>query len=194
MTDKPRRPRPAVPIGGGVPIDPDTGERFGYLPRKAAKRKILIRSELGLPWLVTALVFGAAILVAGVAYLLLRPATPGAPFVDQGPLSRYADGEVTALPDGSGWVDRRAGLVAIGDAVAFCPADGGWTDAETGRFDAAGQRVGGGDGLLLLPVRAASGRLFVDPTAGRRSSAAGEPLGACLTPQHIADARPPDGL
>ena len=194
MTDETRRRGPAVPVGGGVPVDPDTGERFGYLPRKAARRKILIRSQLGLPWLISALVFGAGILVAGVAYLLLRPSTPGPPYVDQGQLSRYADGEVTALADGSGWVDRRSGLVAIGDEVAYCPADGGWVDDETGRYDAAGRRVGGGMGLLVLPVRAASGRLFVDPTAGQRSTATGEALGPCRMPQRVDDPRPPDGL
>lgn len=188
------RARPAIPVGGGVPVDPETGERYGYLPRRAANRKILIRSQLGLPWLVSALAFGVAILVAGAAYLLLRPTTPGPPYVDQGPLSRYADGEVTALLDGSGWLDRRTGLTAIGDDVAFCPSDGGWVDAETGRYDEAGRRVGGGDGLLLLPTRAASGRVFVDPTAGRRPSEPGAELGPCAVVQRLGDPRPPDGL
>ena len=203
MTDEPQRAAPAkqaqragpaVPVGGGVPVDPETGERFGYLPRKAANRKILIRSQLGLPWILWALAFGGAIVLAGVTYLLLRPSTPGPPFVDRGPLAQYADGEVTALPDGSGWVDRRTGLVVIGDPVTFCPADGGWVDAETARYDAAGRRVGGGDGLLLLPVRAASQRLFVDPTGGGRPTAAAASLGGCPNPQRLTDARPPDGL
>ena len=54
---------PAVPVGRGVPIDPETGERVGYLPRKAARRKIIIRRKLGLPWVLGAL--GAALLIGG---------------------------------------------------------------------------------------------------------------------------------
>lgn len=194
MTDEAPRPAgPAVPVGGGVPVDPETGRRYGYLPRRAANRKILIRAELGLPWLVAALVFAAAILLAGVGYFLTRPARPGPPYVDRGPLSRYAEGEVTAFPDGSGWLDRRTGLTAIGDAVSFCASDGGWVDDETGRYDAAGRRAGGGDGLLVLPVRAASGRVYVDPTGGRRAQGAAPPMAACAVPQRPGDRAPPDG-
>lgn len=193
MTDRPPS-GPAVPVGGGVPVDPETGQRYGYLPRRAANRKILIRAQLGLPWLVSALVFGAMILVAGAAWLLLRPSAPGPPYVDRGPLDRYADGEVTAFPDGSGWLDRRRGLTAIGDAVSYCPSDGGWVDDETGRYDEAGRRVGGGAGLVLLPVRAASGRVYVDPTRGRRVTGNGAGLGPCALVQRPGDPRPPDGL
>ena len=183
-----------MPVGGGVPVDPDTGERYGYLPPRAARRKLLIRAQLGLPWMVSALVFAVAILAAGTAYLLLRPARPPAPFVDQGPISRYADGAVTSLPDGSGWLDRRGGLTAIGDDVAFCPADGGWVDPAGARFDADGRRAEGGPGLLRLPVRAADGRVFVDPTGGTRVSGIGEPMPPCAPPQRVGDPPPPDGL
>lgn len=191
----PRRGRrPIVPVGGGVPVDEVTGERYGYLPRRASRRKILIRSQLGLPWLVAALCFAAVIVVAGFAYLLLRPATPGAPYVDQGPLARYADEDVTPLLDGSGWLDRRGGLSAIGDGVDFCPAAGDWVDRNGARFDPQGRRAGGGAGLLRLPVRVAGGRVYVDPTGGQRSAEAASPRPPCPAPRSVQEPPPPDGL
>ncbi|HVF18773.1 MAG TPA: hypothetical protein VNA14_00835 [Mycobacteriales bacterium] len=186
--------RPIVPVGGGVPVDAETGERYGYLPRRAARRKLLIRAQLGLPWMVAALGFAAMILVAGTAYLLLRPSRPPSPFVDQGPISRYADGTVTALPDGSGWVDRRAGLTAVGEAVSYCPADGGWVGDGGTRFDSDGARAGGGPGLLRVPVRAAGGRVYVDPTGGSRVAGAAGSMPPCPEPQRPGDPPPPDGL
>ncbi len=188
--------QPIVPVGGGVPVDAETGERYGYLPRRAAQRKILIRSQLGLPWLLAALAFAGTILVAGSAYLLMRPGTPGPPYVDHGPLSRYADGAVTSLPDGSGWLDRRGGLSAVAGPVSYCPADGGWVDAAGTRYDAQGRRAGSGtgSGLARLPIRAAGGRLYVDPTRPQRPTAPAPAMTPCALPQAPGEPPPPDGL
>ena len=184
---------PAVPVGGGVPVDPATGERYGYLPRKAAQRKLVIRAQLGLPWVLAAVAFAGVILVGGVALLLSRPDRPGPPYVDQWPLARYAEGDVTPLTDGSGWLDRRSGLVAVAGPVDHCPADGGWVDAEGQRYDLLGRSSVGNPGLALLPVRAANGRVYVDPTRPARRTGDGADLDPCPDRRRVTDPPPPDG-
>ncbi len=170
MSDK-----PVVPVGGGVPFDPETGERYGYLPRKAANRKLVIRAQLGLPWVLWAL--GAAVLLAVVAvvYVASRPDRPGPPYVDQGPLSAYAEGDVTPLRDGTGWLDRRSGLRAYAAPLAFCPENRGWV----------------GPTLRALPVRIASGRVYVDPT--HPAPASEQPVATCAAPWPLGSPRPADG-
>jgi hypothetical protein len=136
---------PPVPVGGGVPVDPETGERFGYLSKKASTRKIILRRQLGLPWVLAAIAFAVAILVGGGASLLLRPDHPGRPYVDEGALARYPVGDIsTRLPDGTGFVDRSSGLLVLGRGATSCPR-GGWTGP-------------------MLRARAARGHLYVDPT------------------------------
>lgn len=195
-----REPRgPAVPVGGGVPVDPDTGRRYGYLPRKAAKRKIVIRAELGRRWMLASLAVGAGILLLGATFLLSGPDAPGPPFVEQGRLSRYAEGEVTPLADGSGWLDRRTGLRAVGGDVAHCPADGGWVDEEGQRYDAAGHAASGSDGLEIRRVSVVGGRVYVHPSGTRvrppdaGAAPAAASLGACPAPRTVGDPPPPDG-
>jgi hypothetical protein len=131
---------PAVPVGGGVPVDPETGERYGFLPRKAAQRKVILRRQLGTPWFIGALVAGALILVIGVGYLLSRPDVPGRPYVDRGPLPVNS---LTTLPTGE-IVDQFGGLLVLAPGSTPCPR-GLWTGAR-------------------LPARAANGHLYVDPT------------------------------
>lgn len=170
QADRPDRPEPppgpagpVVPVGGGVPVDPVTGERFGYLPRKAAQRKIIVRRALGVPWILAALGAATLIAITGVVFFASRPDRPPEPYADAGPLPAYPAGQVTPLADGTGWVDRRAGLVVWLTAAAFCPADGGWV-AEDLRWDAAGRPAGEATrGLRPARVRAANGRLYVDP-------------------------------
>jgi hypothetical protein len=180
---------PIVPVGGGVPVDPETGERYGYLPRKAADRKLIIRAQLGLPWVLAALAAAGVLAVAAVAFVLSRPTTPGRPYVDQGPLATYPEQDVTPLRDGSGWLDRRTGLAAVAGPVAFCPADGGWVGPDGTRYDAQG-RTDGGPGLTLWAVRAASGHVYVDPTHATRLTEVAEPLPPCPAPWLIGAPRP----
>jgi hypothetical protein len=185
---------PIVPVGGGVPVDPETGERYGYLPRKAANRKLVIRAQLGLPWVVAALAAAALLAVVAVAFVATKPTHPGRPFEDEGRLSDYPEQAVSPLRDGTGWLDRRTGLAAIAGPVAFCPADGGWVGAGGTRYDAEG-RGETAQGLTLWAVRAASGHVYVDRT--HATAVAGgqtEPLAPCDAPWRLGEPAPPDGL
>jgi hypothetical protein len=184
---------PVVPVGGGVPVDPETGERYGYLPRKAASRKLVIRAQLGLPWVLAALAAAALLAVAAVAFVVTKPTHPGRPYVDEGRLSDYPEQAVAPLRDGTGWVDRRAGLAAVAGPVAFCPADGGWVGADGTRYDADG-RTDAARGLTLWAVRAASGHVYVDRTHATTVEGQTEPLAPCETPWLPGEPAPPDGL
>jgi hypothetical protein len=184
---------PIVPVGGGVPVDPETGERYGYLPRKAANRKLIIRAQLGLPWVLAALGAAALLAVAAVAFVLSRPSTPGAPYRDEGPLSAYPEQAVKPLPGADGWLDRRTGLAAVAGAVAFCPADGGWVGEDGRRYDEEG-RSENGTGLTLWAVRAASGHVYVDRTTTTTVTGQAEPLPPCDAPWAPTDPEPPSGL
>lgn len=184
---------PIVPVGGGVPVDPETGERYGYLPRKAANRKLVIRAQLGLPWVVGALVAAGILLVAGAAFFLSRPDEPGGAYVSQGALKAYPEQAVSPLQDGSGWLDRRTALAAVAGPVAFCPADGGWVGPGGERYDADG-RSEGGTGLTLWAVRAAGGKVYVDKTRTTRVPGQAEPLPPCERPWQVGEPAPPDGL
>lgn len=161
--------RPAVPVGGGVPVDPLTGERFGYLPRKAAQRKIIIRRTLGLPWLIGALAAAALIAIAGIAFVLSQPGRPDARYADVGPLSAYPAGAVSPLRTGDGWVDRRSGLLVWHTSEPYCPADGGWGIGT--RWDARGASAAGGTNLRIAPSQVAKNRLYVDLSRSRPVSA-----------------------
>lgn len=185
---------PIVPVGGGVPVDPETGKRYGYLPRKAANRKLVIRAQLGLPWVLAALGAALLVLVAGAAFFLSRPDEPEAPFVSMGPLDAYPEQAVAPLRDRSGWVDRRAGLAVVAGPVSFCPADGGWVGPDGRRYDADGRSDVEGRGLTLWRVRAASGRLYVDRTATIPVPGAAEPLPPCADPWEVTEPPPADGL
>jgi hypothetical protein len=179
------RSGPAVPVGGGVPVDPETGERFGYLPRKAAQRKIIIRRALGLPWVVGALAAAVVIALTGIAFLVSRADSPGKGFDDAGPLSAYPAGRVTPLLDRSGWVDRRSGLTVWLTTAAYCPADGGWVDGAR-RWDRRGRPASAAttEPVHQLRTRAVSNRLYVDrATPPARSPGSGPAaLPACPAP------------
>src|SRR6266498_2839987 len=115
----PTRPRPR----SEQPVAEDrTRERVAYLPPKAAKaRKLILRSQLGLPWILTAVLFGALILAAGSVFLV-KGGRPGAPWAEVAPLTRLPDGAVTEARGPSGQVvvvDRRGGTLR-----AFAAAPG----------------------------------------------------------------------
>jgi hypothetical protein len=182
-----------VPPGGGVPVDPDTGRRYGYLPPRAANRKLIIRAQLGLPWVLAALAAAGLLAVAALAFLLARPTHPGRPYEDLGALRLYPAQDVAPLRDHSGWLDRRHGLTVVAGAVSYCPADGGWTGANGERYDATG-RADSGRGLTLWAARAASGHLYVDRTHSVAVTGQAEPLAPCAVPWRVTDPAPPDGL
>jgi hypothetical protein len=148
--------------------------RTAYLPSRAAKaRKLILRSQLGLPWLLAATLVAGVILLAGVL-LLARGGRPGSPWVRVDGLASFPPGALAeAAGGGSGGrvvvVDRRDGALRafVGPAGA-CPvaADGrgfarpcahqSWTSDGTPRTPATPP-------LTRVPTRLASGDLYVDP-------------------------------
>lgn len=184
---------PVVPPGGGVPVDPETGQRYGYLPRKAANRKLIIRAQLGLPWVLAALSAAGLLALVAVLFVASRPTHPGKPYVDEGALRAYPEQAVQPLRDRTGWLDRRGGLAAVAGPLSFCPADGGWVGPAGQRYDAAG-RSDSGAGITLWAVRAASGHVYVDRTHATTVTGTTEPLAPCPAPWRVSDAAPPDGL
>jgi len=151
-------------------------ERIAYLPSRAAgARKLVLRSQLGVPWLLAAVLFGLVILVAGVLFLV-KAGRPGAPWERVAPVARFADGTVTQAPyraDEVLVVDRRGGtLRAFLAAPGPCPVVG--TPSGFAR-PCAGQAWGSGGEpaptaraasppppLRAVPVTVAKGELYVD--------------------------------
>jgi len=156
-----------------VPNDP-TRERVAYLPPKAGKaRKLILRSQLGLPWMLAAILFGLLILVAGTLFLV-KGGRPGAPWQRVAPVTRFADGAVTQTPLRSGEVvvvDRRGGtLRAFLAPSGPCPVVGtrsGFARACAQQaWDQSGEPVSGQGmpaPLRPLPATVAKGDLYVNP-------------------------------
>jgi hypothetical protein len=157
-----------------MPDDP-TRERVAYLPPRAAKaRKLILRSQLGLPWMLTAALFGAVILAAGAVFLV-KGGRPGAPWVKVAPLARFPDGAVTQTASGAGQVvvDRREGTLRAfavePGPCAVVGAGGGFARPCAGQaWDAAGRPEDGtgraaGPAMRPLPVQVARGDLYVNP-------------------------------
>jgi hypothetical protein len=161
-----------------VPDDP-TRERVAYLPPKAGKaRKLILRSQLGLPWMLAAVLFGLVILVAGTL-LLVKGGRPGAPWQRVAPVARFANGGVTQVPLRAGQVvvvDRREGtLRAFAVPSGPCPVVG--TQIGFARpcvrqaWDRSGEPVrglgapGATAALRPMPATVAKGDLYVDPRA-----------------------------
>jgi len=162
-----------------VPQDP-TRERVAYLPPKAARaRKLILRSQLGLPWILTAALFGAVILAAGAVFLV-GGGRPGAPWVKVAPLARLPDGAVSEAAGPAGQVvvvDRRGGtlaafalapaacpVVAAGDGFARLCAGQAWDGAGRPDAGAARGRVAA-PAMRRLPVQVARCDLYVNPRA-----------------------------
>ncbi|HEY2960554.1 MAG TPA: hypothetical protein VGM21_20485 [Actinomycetota bacterium] len=157
--------------------DAGRGERAAYLPPRAAKaRKLILRSQLGLPWLVGATVVAGVILVAGTL-LLARGGRPGSPWVRVEPLAALPAGTATEVaPAALGRrtvvvVDRRGGLRAFVAPAGGCPVipDGGGFTRPCSRqsWDAdGGARTPHTPPLTRVPTRLASGDLYVNATNG----------------------------
>jgi hypothetical protein len=151
-------------------------ERTAYLPPRAAKaRKLILRTQLGLPWLLAATAVAGVILVAGVL-LLARGGRPGSPWVAVAAVTAFPPGSLTEVeaPGPAGrvvLVDRRAGdLRAFVGPKAACPLqpDGhGFRRGCTGQaWDADGApHTPRTQALTRVPTRFARGDLYVDPGA-----------------------------
>ncbi len=160
-----------------MPEEP-TRERLAYLPPRAARaRKLILRRQLGLPWMLAAALFGAVILAAG-AIFLAKGGRPGSPWVELAPLARFPAGAVTEAPgpaDQVVVVDRRGdALRTFVLAPGACPVVGagsGFARPCVGQaWDGAGRPDGTRGRTALpamrpVPVQVARGDLYVDPRA-----------------------------
>jgi hypothetical protein len=172
-----------VPASDPTPPRPgrDPGGRVAYLPPRAARaRKLILRSQLGLGWIVASALFGLVILVAGVLFLT-RGSHPGPPWARVAPLSSLPVGAVTEVAGPAGAtgrvvvVDRRGGepraFLAPAGPCPVAAAGGGFARPCAGqRWDADGAPTSGrGAGeeapppLRRVPARFAGGDLYVDP-------------------------------
>jgi hypothetical protein len=148
------------------------GERIAYLPPRAARaRKLILRSQLGLPWMLAALAFAALILVAGVL-LLAQSGRPGAPWVRVGPADTFPSGAVTQagrLDGDAVVVDRRGGVVRAfrvlaADCDVVADGEGFARPCTTESWAADGAPAeGSGTALTPLPAQLARGDLYVNP-------------------------------
>jgi hypothetical protein len=146
----------------------------GYLPPRAARRarKIILREQMGLGWPVAALGASLLVLLAGLAFLLLRTGPPASPFAAVGELSAVEPGGVGAVELGGEelLVVRSGGGVRVylapREAVDYCPASGRLEGADGTVWNLNGRRVGGpGDSLAPVPAEVHSGVLYADPTS-----------------------------
>jgi hypothetical protein len=163
-----------------VSKDPTT-QRTAYLPPRAGKaRKLILRSQLGLPWMLAAILFGLVILVAGTLFLV-KGGRPGAPWQRVAPVTRFADGAVTQAPLRAGEVvvvDRRGAtlraFLAPAGACAVVGTPGGFArPCALQAWDRSGAPIrnpGAGPTtvpprLRAMPATVAKGDLYVNPRA-----------------------------
>jgi hypothetical protein len=157
--------RPAPPEGV------ERAERLAWLPPRAAKaRKLILRGNLGLPWLLGAVAAALVILVAGAA-LLLQGDRPGPPWALVGPLGRFPAGVVSQADVGARVlvVDRRGDVVrgfmaAPGPCQVTADGAGFARPCQGERWDADGRPAPGAGqpALARVAVRVARGGLYVD--------------------------------
>ncbi|CAN5242825.1 hypothetical protein BH20ACT8_BH20ACT8_05100 [soil metagenome] len=165
----PDHPDPHTPDGRR---SPEFGPG-GYLPQRAARRarKIILREQMGLGWPAAAVGASLLVLLAGLAFLLLRTGPPGSPFAAAGELAAVEAGGVgvVELGDTELLVVRSGGGVRVylapAEAVDYCQASGRLEGADGTVWNLAGRRVGGsGDSLAPVPGQVHRGVLYADPT------------------------------
>jgi hypothetical protein len=149
--------------------------RVAYLPPRAARaRKLILRSQLGLPWLLGAIAVAAVILVAGII-LLLGSGNPGAPWARLEVAARFPEGAVTQSAGPAGTVavvDRRAEVRVFLTAPGPCPVDGDGAgfvrSCDGAAWDADGRPRGegkrSGTPLRRVPARLHDGSIWIDPS------------------------------
>ncbi len=140
-----------------MPQDP-TPQRVAYLPPRAGKaRKLILRSQLGLPWMLAAILFGLVILVAGTLFLV-KGGRPGAPWQRVAPVTRFADGAVSQAP-------LRASCPVVGTPTGFA------RPCVQQAWDQSGEPLGSHGlrtpppRLRAVPATVAKGDLYVNPSA-----------------------------
>lgn len=149
--------------------DPEFGPS-GYLPARAAQRarKIVLRSPLGLQWVVASLVAGLVVVVAGVWLLVASGGPPGEPWVRA--IEVDALGDTAVDPDLDVLLVGAGGRVrAFADApdVGYCP-DSHRLEAPDGRvWTLTGRGLDGTDSLEEHPTLVQDGVVYVDPSRTR---------------------------
>lgn len=168
------------------PERPEFGPR-GYLPERASQRarKIVLRSPLGLQWMIASLVAGAVVIVAAAIFLVSAGEAPGEPFVEIGPVEalapdRYLFEFEAIVVTGAGRV--RTFAVDPTDVPVFC-AESRRLESEGGRVWApTGRALDGRESLPEHPTVVVDGVVYVDPTTTEPALApeATDPDTACF--------------
>lgn len=186
----PDGPSPDASSGDGGGGEPEFGPG-GYLPQRAAARarKIVLRAELGLQWVIASIVAGVILLVAGVLWWRAGSELPAryepviaAEAVDE-PGEAATAGRFFVLNDAG----RVRAFALVEPSLTYCRETGN-LEARTGPgerrvWSVTGRSLDGGAGLAQYPVTVADDTVQADPTrplpapAGRDEGV--EP--ACLT-------------
>ncbi|MFP4635525.1 MAG: hypothetical protein ACLFRD_06680 [Nitriliruptoraceae bacterium] len=172
--DEPSTPSTTPPPRGRddaahAALDPEFGPS-GYLPDRAAQRarKIVLRSPLGIQWVIASLVAGLVVVVAGVWLLVASGGPPGEPWVQAI--------EVDALEDTA--VDRDLDVLLVGaggrvrafaDApqIDYCPQSHRLEAADGRVWALTGRGLDGTGSLDEHPTLVQDGVVYVDPTRTR---------------------------
>lgn len=143
----------------------------GYLPQRAAQRarKIVLREQLGVGWIVGSVVAGAVLLAVGIAFLVARTGPPGPPFVAAAPVDEVPPGTAVRTDAGEAAVllvragGRLRAFAAPDEGVRWC-ADAGRLEGSSGTvWEPDGTRVGGpGASLAPHPAEVHRGTIYVD--------------------------------
>lgn len=172
--------------GGGDRRDPHFGPS-GYLPERAAKRarKIVLRSPLGLQWVIASVVAGVVIVVAAAIFLTQAGGPPGGPYVEVGPVDAVGDARFDGDRDllYVGAVGKvRAFAVDPDDVPVYC-AESRQLESPGGRvWSPTGRALDGGVSLREHPTVVVDGVVYVDPTrsAEVESPEDSDPVRACF--------------
>jgi hypothetical protein len=139
----------------------------GYLPERASKRarKIVLRSPLGLQWVVASLVAGVVVVVAGVLFLQRSGAPPAEPWT---PVAEVADiGRARAAEDPGVLLVPGAGRLrafAIDGDISYCEPTNRLESSDGQVWSLTGRGLGGAPSLDEHPTRIQDGTVYVDPT------------------------------
>lgn len=138
----------------------------GYLPARASARarKIVLRSPLGIQWVIASVVAGVVVVVAGVWFLSRTSQPPGPPFE-----------AAVAVADLQGLTELREGVVAVAaggpvrvylvpESAVLCPVNGR-IEATNGSWSASSGRGFGVESLRRHPSQVHDEVLWVDFTA-----------------------------
>ena len=157
--------------------DAEYGPR-GYLPQRAAKRarKIILREQMGTPWVMAAIVAAVVVLAAGAWYLVTSNRAPSVPYQPIGAISDVpALGAMTFLigeEAPTGYLVSRAGgevrvfLAPAEPPVQWCLRSRRYESSDGAVWTVDGALVGGdGESLRPVPTKLYGGQVYVDSTS-----------------------------